>query len=60
MIKLSTDKAKMDIIRRKLRGDSSRKIGKDTGLGKTTINEFITAETHREWWLDQLSMSEEV
>lgn len=45
-----TNEVKIEILRKSMLGLSSRKIAEDLNIGKTTVNEFLSGETHKTWW----------
>lgn len=47
-----TDEVKVEIIRLRSEGLSSRLIGSMLGVGKSTVNDFLAGETHEDWWKD--------
>lgn len=47
---LENDEIKLEVIRLKSEGLSSRTIGQILGLGKTTVNDFLAQTTYVDWW----------
>ena len=58
MSSLRDDEVKLKVITDKASGMSSRSIGEKYNLGKTTVNDFLSGATHREFW-DGLKQTEE-
>ena len=46
------DGLKLQIITLQSQGLSSREIATKLGLGKSTINDFLSGGTHKDWWIN--------
>jgi transposase-like protein len=55
-----TDETKNKILELSAQGLTSRQIGKQLGIGKSTINDFLKKDTHKSWWEDFFASTNDV
>ncbi len=54
---LSNDDVKNKVVEMYNQGMSIRGISDITGIGRSTIGDFLRGESHKEWWANQLDIS---
>jgi hypothetical protein len=46
-----TEELKLKIIEMNTDGLSSREIASELSIGKSTVNDFLNGDTHKDWWM---------